>query len=126
MRSARSTASPASGSARSSRRRCPSFVTLPGRRSSATTWTRIQPKAEAPHSDGYAGPQSSPGGTTPRTRCPGGTFAMPVTRLITLDDAGTLARLLTANRDYLAPWSPRQSDRYFTEDGQREVLTHDL
>jgi [ribosomal protein S5]-alanine N-acetyltransferase len=51
---------------------------------------------------------------------------MPVTRLITLDDAETLARLLTANRDYLAPWSPRQGDRYFTEDGQREVLAHDL
>ena len=51
---------------------------------------------------------------------------MAVTRLIKLADAATLARLLTANRDYLAPWSPRQHDRYFTEDGQREVLAHDL
>ena len=51
---------------------------------------------------------------------------MAVTRLIKLADAATLARLLTANRDYLAPWSPRQHDRYFTEDGQREVLARDL
>jgi RimJ/RimL family protein N-acetyltransferase len=51
---------------------------------------------------------------------------MAVTRLITLDDAETFARLLTANRDYLAPWSPLQNDRYFTEDGHREVLARDL
>lgn len=51
---------------------------------------------------------------------------MAVTRLIKLADAATLARLVTANRDYLAPWSPRQHDRYFTEDGQREVLVRDL
>jgi [ribosomal protein S5]-alanine N-acetyltransferase len=51
---------------------------------------------------------------------------MAVTRLITLDDAGPLARLVTANRDYLAPWSPVQADTYFTVDGQRAVLTRDL
>src|SRR5580700_3135628 len=51
---------------------------------------------------------------------------MAVTRLIKLADAAALARLLTANRDYLAPWSPRQHDRYFTKDGQREVLARDL
>ena len=51
---------------------------------------------------------------------------MAVTRLITLDDAESLARLQTANRGYLAPWSPLQGDRYFTEDGQREVLVRDL
>ena len=51
---------------------------------------------------------------------------MAVTRLITLDDADTLARLLTANREYLAPWSPLQVDRYFTADGQHEVLVRDL
>jgi ribosomal-protein-alanine N-acetyltransferase len=51
---------------------------------------------------------------------------MAVTRTISLDDAAALARLLTANRDYLAPWSPIQDDRYFTEDGQREVLARDL
>jgi [ribosomal protein S5]-alanine N-acetyltransferase len=51
---------------------------------------------------------------------------MPVTRVVTLDDAAPLARLLTANRDYLAPWSPLQQDRYFTEAGQREILAHDV
>jgi [ribosomal protein S5]-alanine N-acetyltransferase len=51
---------------------------------------------------------------------------MAVTRLISLDDAAPLARLLTVNRDYLAPWSPLQSERYFTADGQREVLARDL
>ena len=51
---------------------------------------------------------------------------MAVTRLIAPDDAKTFARLLTANRDFLAPWSPLQHDRYFTEDGQREILTRDL
>ena len=51
---------------------------------------------------------------------------MAVTRLIALDDAETFARLLTANRSYLAPWSPLQHDRYFTEDGQRDLLTRDL
>ena len=49
-----------------------------------------------------------------------------MTRLISLDDAAPLARLLTVNRDYLAPWSPLQSERYFTADGQREVLARDL
>jgi ribosomal-protein-alanine N-acetyltransferase len=51
---------------------------------------------------------------------------MAVTRPVTLDDAAPLARLLTVNRDYLAPWSPRQDDRYFSADGQREVLARDL
>ena len=49
-----------------------------------------------------------------------------VTRLITLGDAAALARLQTTNRDYLAPWSPLQEERYFTEEGQREVLGRDL
>ena len=51
---------------------------------------------------------------------------MAVTRLVTLGDAVPLARLVTANRGYLAPWFPVQDDRYFTEDGQREVLERDL
>ena len=50
---------------------------------------------------------------------------MAVTRLVTRDDAAALARVLTANRDYLAPWSPLQDDRYFTENGQREVLARE-
>jgi len=51
---------------------------------------------------------------------------MTVTRLVTLDDAGSLARLVTQNRAYLAPWSPLQAEPYFTESGQREVLRRDL
>jgi ribosomal-protein-alanine N-acetyltransferase len=51
---------------------------------------------------------------------------MPVTRELSLNDAEPLAHLVTANRDYLAPWSPLQDDRYFTEEGQREALARDL
>lgn len=51
---------------------------------------------------------------------------MAVTRVVSLDDAAPLARLVTVNRDYLAPWSPLQNDRYFTVDGQREILARDL
>ncbi len=51
---------------------------------------------------------------------------MAVTREVSLDDAGTLARLLSENRDYLAPWSPLQDDAYYTAAGQREVLSRQL
>jgi ribosomal-protein-alanine N-acetyltransferase len=51
---------------------------------------------------------------------------MAVTRLVSPGDAAAFARLVTANRDYLAPWSPLQDDRYFTADGQRDVLARDL
>ncbi|HET9080154.1 MAG TPA: GNAT family protein [Trebonia sp.] len=51
---------------------------------------------------------------------------MPVTRLISVDDAGALARLLTVNRDYLAPWSPLQNEAVLTKAGQREILARDL
>jgi len=51
---------------------------------------------------------------------------MTVTRVVSLDDAEALARLVSANRDYLAPWSPLQDDAYFTADGQREVLIRQL
>jgi [ribosomal protein S5]-alanine N-acetyltransferase len=51
---------------------------------------------------------------------------MPVTRELSLNDAERLARLVTANRHYLAPWSPRQDETYFTERGQQEVLARDL
>ena len=43
---------------------------------------------------------------------------MSVTRLIELDDAPALAKLLQANRDFLAPWDPVHGDGYFTEAGQ--------
>jgi ribosomal-protein-alanine N-acetyltransferase len=51
---------------------------------------------------------------------------MAVTRLVSPDDAEPLARLLTENRDYLAPWSPLQDDAYFTAEGQREVIARQL
>ena len=51
---------------------------------------------------------------------------MPVTRLVTPGDAEPLARLVTENRDYLAPWSPVQDDAYFTADGQREAIDRQL
>jgi len=51
---------------------------------------------------------------------------MAVTRVVSFDDAEPLARLLTANRDYLAPWSPLQDDAYFTAGGQREVVARQL
>lgn len=51
---------------------------------------------------------------------------MAVTRVVSVDDAKILARLVAVNRDYLAPWSPLQHDRYYTEAGQREVLARDV
>ena len=51
---------------------------------------------------------------------------MAVTRVVSMDDAETLARLLSENRDYLAPWSPLQDDAYYTAAGQREVLARQL
>ena len=51
---------------------------------------------------------------------------MTVTRLVSLDDAAALARLVTVNRDYLARWNPVQPDSFYTEPGQREVLTRNL
>jgi [ribosomal protein S5]-alanine N-acetyltransferase len=51
---------------------------------------------------------------------------MAVTRVVSMGDAEPLARLLSANRDYLAPWSPLQDEAYYTEDGQRQVLARQL
>lgn len=47
---------------------------------------------------------------------------MRATRLASLDDAGVIAGLLSAGRDFFAPWEPSRADEYFTEEGQREVL----
>jgi len=49
-----------------------------------------------------------------------------VTRLITLDDAPVLAKLLQANRAFLAPWDPVRSEDYYTERGQRAEITSSL
>lgn len=51
---------------------------------------------------------------------------MAVTRLVSLRDAEALAWLLTVNRAYLAPWSPLQSDDYYTKEGQRDVIARNL
>jgi ribosomal-protein-alanine N-acetyltransferase len=44
------------------------------------------------------------------------------TRLITPADVPAVTALLAANRDFIAPWDPVRPDRYYTEDGQREVI----
>jgi [ribosomal protein S5]-alanine N-acetyltransferase len=49
-----------------------------------------------------------------------------VTRLITLDDAPVLAKLLQANRAFLAPWDPVRGEDYYTEDGQRDNIASGL
>jgi ribosomal-protein-alanine N-acetyltransferase len=40
-------------------------------------------------------------------------------RLLTEDDVPALTRLLVANREFLAPWSPEPPEEYFTEQLQR-------
>ena len=44
------------------------------------------------------------------------------TRLITLDDAPALTRIVGEDRDFLAPWQPLRDDRWFTLDGQLEEI----
>lgn len=44
------------------------------------------------------------------------------TRLMTLEDAPTLAALQRANREFLAPYEPARPEDYYTEDGQRAVV----
>jgi ribosomal-protein-alanine N-acetyltransferase len=51
---------------------------------------------------------------------------MAVTRLAEESDAEALAALLTASREFLAPWEPIRSDSYFTAEGQREILVRQL
>ena len=46
---------------------------------------------------------------------------MPI-RLASLDDAPVIASLLTANRDFLAPWEPLRDESWFTADGQRAAI----
>ena len=43
-------------------------------------------------------------------------------RPLRIDDAAGLAALYRANRAYLAPFEPVRTDRFFTEDGQREQI----
>ncbi|WP_328461665.1 GNAT family N-acetyltransferase [Actinoplanes sp. NBC_00393] len=50
-------------------------------------------------------------------------------RRVALADAGPLAALLRANREYLQPWDPIREESFYTEAGQRallaDVLTQD-
>jgi [ribosomal protein S5]-alanine N-acetyltransferase len=45
-----------------------------------------------------------------------------VIRPLTLDDVPELARVLAANREYLAPWDPIRDDSFYTENGQRRIV----
>lgn len=47
---------------------------------------------------------------------------MAITRLLTLEDAPVLAKVLTDNRDFLAPWDPIREDDFFTEETQQGLL----
>ncbi|GLZ79500.1 hypothetical protein Afil01_43070 [Actinorhabdospora filicis] len=51
---------------------------------------------------------------------------MITTRRLTMDDAPALAKLVTANREFLKPWEPARTEEYYTEDGQREVIEAQL
>jgi len=51
---------------------------------------------------------------------------MPVTRLLTSEDAPLLAGLLRENRAFLEPWQPRRHDDYFTDRAQQQVVADAL
>ena len=48
---------------------------------------------------------------------------MSVTRALTLDDVPVLSALVTAERDFLAPWEPTRDPGWFTVDGQRSHVS---
>ena len=47
---------------------------------------------------------------------------MGVTRVLAAEDAAVLGELVRRNRALLAPWQPLRSERYYTNDGQRESV----
>lgn len=47
---------------------------------------------------------------------------MNATRLVTLDDAVALARLVVDSRSFLEPWEPARGEEYFTPEGQRAFI----
>lgn len=47
-------------------------------------------------------------------------------RLVSEDDAATLAELLRTNRSFMAPRSPAREDAFFTEEHQRQELAQAL
>jgi [ribosomal protein S5]-alanine N-acetyltransferase len=51
---------------------------------------------------------------------------MSVIRLVAGNDAPVLAALLTANREFLAPWQPTREENFFTTNGQRDAIDNVL
>lgn len=51
---------------------------------------------------------------------------MTFTRLLTMDDATELAKILTENREFLAEWDPLHSDDFFTVERQSALLEQAL
>ncbi|CAM3867723.1 GNAT family protein [Nocardiopsis rhodophaea] len=51
---------------------------------------------------------------------------MAFTRLITTDDAPALAKRLTENRDFLAPWDPVRGEDFFSVEKQLDIVRRDL
>lgn len=51
---------------------------------------------------------------------------MKVIRPLRLGDVAELTELVRANREFLAPWSPLEEERYYTLEGQREVVEQSL
>jgi [ribosomal protein S5]-alanine N-acetyltransferase len=51
---------------------------------------------------------------------------VPACRLIATEDAPVLAELLTANKEFLAPWEPLRGADYFTVTGQLAVIENAL
>ncbi|MEU8814132.1 GNAT family protein [Actinoplanes sp. NPDC048796] len=49
-----------------------------------------------------------------------------ITRLTTEDDAAEIAALLRANRAFLTPWEPVRPEEFFTDQGQRRLITETL
>ncbi len=52
--------------------------------------------------------------------------ATAVTRLLSIDDAAVLTRLVTDNRVNHAPWEPLRDPDFYTVDGQRAVIAAQL
>ncbi|MEV0643950.1 GNAT family N-acetyltransferase [Phytomonospora sp. NPDC050363] len=51
---------------------------------------------------------------------------MPLTRLITPDDAGVITELCRANREFLAPWEPLRDEDFFTFEHQLGLIAGSL
>ncbi|MBV9448401.1 MAG: GNAT family N-acetyltransferase [Streptosporangiaceae bacterium] len=47
---------------------------------------------------------------------------MRATRLVAPEDAPVIAKLITENRGFMAPWEPDRGDDYFTVESQRKVI----